>query len=335
MSYCNATEPTFNELIKLQQFGGYISFFGVLLLIPLFISKLMVPRFRQFPSRLSTLFVAASLGWNITIVIGAITQNWKQLWLAKLQKQKSTTFCKIQGILVQFFISIQILLWLEITIGMYLLIIKKKTFHDISKYEKYFHLFWIIGGILMTIPAFIWEPVPQLGTSYCWLTDDYDFIIQISFLHCEMFLALIFGSFLLSKVLYKLFKISASVDLVGNEGSTTKQVIQSYVWRHAMFLQAFGVVFFIAALFVTNQIMNRFNLWCMHLPMAYFHSVAVSGSGITSFLVLSRIEYYQTARNHMMCCSKNNNNETKHLLLSDSFDGTTRDGTTRDEESFQ
>jgi len=70
--------------------------------------------------------------------------------------------------------------------------------------------------------------------------------------------------------------------------------------------------------------------------MAYFHSVAVSGSGIISFLVLSRIEYYKTARDHisLCCCSTNNkNNETKHLLLNDSFDETGEDGTGGDEES--
>jgi len=78
-----------------------------------------------------------------------------------------------------------------------------------------------------------------------------------------MGVALIFGSFLLSQVIYKLYQVSASVDLVVEEGSTTKQVIQSYVWRHAMFLQAFGVVFFISAVFVANQIMNRLNVWCM------------------------------------------------------------------------
>ena len=67
--------------------------------------------FPSFQSRLSTLFVAASLGWNITIVIG-LSQDWQRLWVAKLEGKKSTTFCQVQGILVQFFISIQILLWL-------------------------------------------------------------------------------------------------------------------------------------------------------------------------------------------------------------------------------
>lgn len=217
MSYCNATEPTFDELITLQQFGGYFSCVGVVLLIPLLLSKLIVPQFRAFPSRLSTLFVSCSLGWNITIVVG-LTQDWEQLWVAKLEGRQSTTFCKVQGMLIQFFISTQILLWLEITMGMYLLIIKKKTFTDISKYESYFHSFWIVGGSLMTfVPALIWEPVPQLGASYCWLTEDYDYAIQIGFLHCEMGLALIGGSILISKVLYRLFQISRSV---GDDSST-------------------------------------------------------------------------------------------------------------------
>ena len=78
MSYCNATQPTFDELITLQQFGGYFSCVGVALLIPLLLSKLIVPQFRAFPSRLSTLFVACSLGWNITIVVG-LTQDWETI----------------------------------------------------------------------------------------------------------------------------------------------------------------------------------------------------------------------------------------------------------------
>jgi hypothetical protein len=217
MSYCNATQPTFDELITLQQFGGYFSCVGVALLIPLLLSKLIVPQFRAFPSRLSTLFVACSLGWNITIVVG-LTQDWKQLWVAKLEGKPSTTFCKVQGILIQFFISTQILLWLEITMGMYFLIIIKKTFTDISKYESYFHSFWIVGGSLMTfVPTLIWEPVPQLGASYCWLTEDYDYAIQIGFLHCEMGLALIGGSIFISKVLHRLSQISRSV---GDDSST-------------------------------------------------------------------------------------------------------------------
>ena len=123
---CSATNITLEDLLNLQQFGAILSLVGAISLLPLLFTKLIVPKFRQFPSRLSTLFVLCSLGLNITILAG-LSQNWTDLWRAFVEGKESTTFCKIQGIFFQFFAAAEILLWLSIAITMYLVLVQKHS----------------------------------------------------------------------------------------------------------------------------------------------------------------------------------------------------------------
>ena len=99
---CSKTNISLEDLINLQQFGQILSLIGSCSLVPLLVTKLIVPKFRLFPSRMSTLFVLASLGLNITILTGR-SQNWEQLWLGKLNHEAPTQFCIIQGFFFQFF----------------------------------------------------------------------------------------------------------------------------------------------------------------------------------------------------------------------------------------
>jgi hypothetical protein len=302
---CNST-ITLENLENLQHFGEYLSFSGVLLLVPLLIVKLIVPKFRLFPSRLSTLFVIANLSLNLTILAG-LSQDWAQLWIDKLNHSPSTLFCRIQGFLFQFFASAEVLLWLEIAVVMWFVLVKKKSFVELAEHEVKFHAVWIIGAMLMAgIPSFLHPAVPQLGASYCWLTEKDSFAYQICFLHAEMFLALAAGAVFVFKVLRKLSnKVShdSRLSSAGGENDFVA-VIWSYVLRHAMFLLGFSFIFVIIVVFVSNQILEIHGIWCVSLPMAYIHSVAVSGSGIVTFFVLSRVEYFRRAKDE--CCRNRN-----------------------------
>lgn len=313
---CSATNITLEDLLNLQQFGAILSLVGAISLLPLLFTKLIVPKFRQFPSRLSTLFVLCSLGLNITILAG-LSQNWTDLWRAFVEGKESTTFCKIQGIFFQFFAAAEILLWLSIAITMYLVLVQKHSFEDLKRYETRFHLGWCGGACLMTAIPFSMDPaVPQLGTSYCWLTDKNSFSYQIIFLHSEMFLALGIGSMFVMKVVKKLSKVSDS----GTEEFVS--MVRSYVLRHVLFLLGFSFVFVVIVVFVSNQIMDEHNIWCVGLPLAYAHSMAVSGSGLICCFVLSRVEYFLQARDQ--CCGyRGKDSEAAHLLLVD--DETTHD----------
>ena len=123
---CNRT-ITFDQAVSLQQFGQGLSVVGTMLLIPLLLIKLIVPKFRAFPSRLSTLFVISNLGLNLTILAG-INQDWPSMWLDKQNHVPSTQFCKIQGALFQLFASAEVLLWLEITITMWFVLVSECFF---------------------------------------------------------------------------------------------------------------------------------------------------------------------------------------------------------------
>ena len=50
-------------------------------------------------------------------------------------------------------------------------------------------------------------------------------------------------------------------------------------------------------------------IWCVTLLMGYAHSVAVSGSGIVTFFVLSRIEYYKRAKEECWKCCRSESEE--------------------------
>ena len=55
--------------------------------------------------------------------------------------------------------------------------------------------------------------------------------------------------------------------------------------------------------------------------MAYLHSVAISGSGVVTSLVLSRVEYFRRAKE--VCCGGNNDQsrgEKKYLMPSEEDD---------------
>lgn len=144
-------------------FPSFSSGIGSVALLPLLLTKLIVPKFRLFPSRLSTLFVLCSLGLNFTILAGH-SQDWAQLWRDKLEKKPSTTFCQVQGIFFQFFAAAEILLWFCIALSMYLILVKKKSFEELSAYELRFHLGWFGGALAMTvIPSVLHPAVPQLG----------------------------------------------------------------------------------------------------------------------------------------------------------------------------
>ena len=55
--------------------------------------------------------------------------------------------------------------------------------------------------------------------------------------------------------------------------------------------------------------------------MAYLHSIAISGSGVVTSLVLSRIEYFRRARE--VCCGGNDGQsrgEKKYLMPSEEDD---------------
>ena len=224
--HCNST-ITLDQLVHLQQFGEVLSGIGFLLLIPLLLTKLIVPTFRQFPSRLSTLFVVANVGLNVTILTG-YSQNWTQLWIDKLNKKPSPTFCRLQGMAFQFFASAEVLLWLEIAIVMWFVLVKKISFVELSKYEHRFHIAWFSGALLMTgIPSYLHPAVPQLGASYCWLSEDNSFVYQIAFLHTEMLISLVVGSTFVFKVVRKLsMKVSSD-----SAEDSFAVVIRSYVLR--------------------------------------------------------------------------------------------------------
>ena len=98
-------------------------------------------------------------------------------------------------------------------------------------------------------------------------------------------------------------------------------MVRSYVLRHVMFLLGFSFVFVVIVVFVSNQIMEKHNIWCVGLPMAYAHSMAVSGSGMICCFVLSRVEYFLQAREQ--CCGIGKDSESAHLLSVD--DETTHD----------
>ena len=76
-----------------------------------------------------------------------------------------------------------------------------------------------------------------------------------------------------------------------------------------MFLLGFSFVFVIIVVFVSNQILQMHGIWCVTLLMGYAHSVAVSGSGIVTFFVLSRIEYYKRAKEECWKCCRSESEE--------------------------
>ena len=251
---CSKTNISLEDLINLQQFGQILSLIGSCSLVPLLVTKLIVPKFRLFPSRMSTLFVLASLGLNITILTGR-SQNWEQLWLGKLNHEAPTQFCIIQGFFFQFFAAAIIMLWLCIALCMYFVLVGKKSFEEVQTHETMMHVFWLGGSLLMTgIPSLLHNAVPQLGTSYCWLTDDNYFAYQIAFFHSEMFGSLFVGSILLYKVVRKLAKVS---DL-GDDDFVS--LVRSYVLRNILNVLAFAFVFVVIVVFVINQILDRHDM---------------------------------------------------------------------------
>lgn len=111
-----------------------------------------------------------------------------------------------------------------------------------------------------------------------------------------MFVALFVGSTFVYRVVQKLYKVSDTGD------DDFVSLVRNYVLRHTLFLLGFASVFLILVVFVTNQILELHNVWCVTLPMAYLHSAASSGSAIVASIVLSRVEYFKAARDH--CCQR-------------------------------
>ena len=58
-------------------------------------------------------------------MLAGINQDWPSMWLDKFNGVPSTQFCKIQGALFQLFASAEVLLWLEITITLWFVLVRE------------------------------------------------------------------------------------------------------------------------------------------------------------------------------------------------------------------
>ena len=289
---CKLDTPiTKSDVDDLRSLGYLLAAFGVAMCLPLLVFKLCVSEYRAFPSRMTTLFVAACAGFHLNVLVGnAFVSDWdRQYYEVIILKQEPTFFCKVQGVSFQFFACNMIWLWCSVAFVMYLVVVKGHSFEDIRALEWKFHCFWIgMSSVQTLVPSLIakYPAQPQLGAPYCWITDQDDQLIQIFCFTAWMFLSLIIGLVFCVKVVLKLSHLSGSETGTDKHSQEFIQVIRGYVWRHAMFAAGFSIVFFAIAFFVANQMLANANIWCVSYPMAKLHVISVSGSGIISFLVL-------------------------------------------------
>ncbi len=210
------------DLAFLRDLGFICSTLGVCLCLPLLLLKLCIPKYRQFPSRISTIFVAACTLFHGNVILG-FDQDWEQaLYTVKVLGQPPSTFCVWQGVAFQFFASCMVWLWCEVSVVMYLVVVRRLPFEVLARQEKWFHAVWLGLSIVQTVcPALLttYPAEPQLGAPYCWLSDEDNQLYQILFLHAEMLLVLLVGFSLCVAVLRKLGDISGGGGGGGTHGA--------------------------------------------------------------------------------------------------------------------
>jgi hypothetical protein len=334
MSHCVLDSPiSIADLDTLRLLGYVLSACGVALCLPLLVFKLCIAEYRAFPARITTLFIAACTAFHAVVLLGAaFVADWDfEYYRVVVRGQKPSPFCLVQGVLFQFFACTMIWLWCLVAFVMYLVVVKGYSFERIGTMEKKFHLLWFGMSVMQTIiPCLVanWPAEPQLGAPYCWISDQDDQLIQISFFTSEMFVALVVGLCFCFKVLFRFVELSGAGS--GNDRHSLEfaKVIRGYVWRHSMFAVGFASVFITIAFFVTNQIFANAGVWCVSYTAAVLHVVSVSGSGIISFAVLG-----PTRSNLQMICRKCTSPvswKTENRGAEEEFSGLVED---RDEEA--
>jgi hypothetical protein len=135
-------------------------------------SWLVFPRLRTFPFRLVMYLSIADIGSSIFKIM-AVAQKRS----TKLGCIENSDLCRASGFLSQFF-DVAGFIWIfNISLNLYLVLVKKIG-DEIFKYERLYHIFaWGIALILSMVPWF-YNAYGAAG-GWCWIQEQYDFLRMI------------------------------------------------------------------------------------------------------------------------------------------------------------
>ena len=161
-----------------------LSFIGSLFIV---VSWMLFARLRTFPFRLVLYLSIADIGNSLATILAIAEKGMDE----PNGCVKTSVLCSISGFLMQFFEVASFFWILNISINLYLILVKKVG-NAIFGFEKTYHLLaWGVPLILAVIPVFL-DAYGDAG-SWCWIKEQFP-ALRMVLLYCPLIIIMIAAS---------------------------------------------------------------------------------------------------------------------------------------------
>ena len=265
-------------------------------------SWVIFPRLRTFPFRLVLYLSIADVGASVAFFFAVIEKgiNISEAGYCK----KETTTCVLSGFFMQFFEVAGFFWILNISINLYLILVRKVG-NAVFKYEKLYHLLaWGVSLVLACIPLF-YDAYGDAG-NWCWVQEDFHAIRMVIYF-CPMVLIMLAASFNF---------LQSSLNVRPGRGKKGRMETNRIKFRLHMYILVYVILNFFPLL---NRIYNAVEPnrpdFTLYLLQSIIAPLQGFGNAVIYGLNKAVVSHYKVAFSDMCnkCCFRSSKTEDQNV----------------------